>query len=88
MLSVSVEETMKIVIVLFVVAVAAVSVLAVDNAGNADAEIEFISVKNLTEYLQTSQSNLNLVPLKRDLSNLIQVRYLLGNRVNGRQYCN
>lgn len=73
-------------IIVFVLVACAVSVLTADSVEDADTEIEFITVKNLTEYLQTVKLNFNLVPLKRDNSNLFQIRYVLGNRINGRQY--
>lgn len=59
-----------------------------ENVAKSDAEIEFITVKNLTEYIHSSKLNFNILPLKRDSSNLIQIRYTLGNRISGKLLIN
>lgn len=70
---------------LFVIVACAIGVLAANNVEKTDAEIEFITVKNLTEYLHTAKLNLNILPMKRDSSNLVQIRYTLGNRISGKR---
>lgn len=75
---------MKLLISILVVC-AAGSLTSAEVVSNVAAELNVISIRNLTEYLLTaSKENVNVVELNRFELSRAQIRYTLGRRCCGK----